>query len=90
MESDPNPLSQLELFPKMERIGRFLGSLTRPIIKGVDYIISDDPTRYRGASDLLDEQLLDRIDNPEEFNKQLAEYNRIFHPEPQSSPHFYE
>lgn len=60
MEKDKNPFPQMELFPRLSRVGAFLGRLTRFCpLEAPDYM-SEHYHKPRGASESLDEALYDQ------------------------------
>jgi hypothetical protein len=56
MEKDPNPMPELTLFPRLEKLGRCLGRL-------VSFLPAQAPdhmsNHYRGGAAMLDRELYD-------------------------------
>lgn len=57
METDPNIIPRLDLFPKLQRVGRALGRLVSFLPANAPDYMSD---HYRGGAAMLDRELYDQ------------------------------
>lgn len=58
MEVNKNPFPQLELFPRLAAVGRFVGNLLTPLPTEAPDFMSE---HYRGAAAMLDRELYDGV-----------------------------
>lgn len=56
MEADKNPFPNIELFPRLEAVGRFVARLVRFLPESAPDYMSD---HYRGGAAMLDRELYD-------------------------------
>lgn len=64
MEADKNPFPQFDLLPRVARVGRFLSRVVSFLPLEAPNHMSD---HYRGGAALLDRELYDKPDEPEQL-----------------------
>lgn len=67
METDPNIMPKINLFPRLERVGRALGRLVSFLPANAPDYMSD---HYRGGAAMLDRELYDNDQMQLDFEAQ--------------------